>query len=195
MYTAVLDTCVLVPDLQRDFLLQLAAERAYAPQWGTGILTELDNVLAELDVRRGRPDRAAHRARLLDQMNSAFPGSVMIAPKGVEHGYDLRDPDDEHVAHAALLGKADAIVTSDRRSGMESSKLLNQASIEVIAPHTFAAKIVLAHPSRGVSALVELSRRRRRDPQSPLEVLEQLRERFAMNDVHALLKDDLTDVD
>lgn len=195
MYTAVLDTCVLVPDLQRDFLLQLAAERAYAPKWGTGILTELDNVLAELDARRGLPNRAAHRARLLAQMNSVFPGAVEGAPKSVEHRYDLRDPDDEHVAHAALLGKANAIVTSDRRSGMESSKLLKQASIEVIAPHTFAANIVAAHPSAGVSALVELSRRRRRTPQNPVEILEQLRKRFAMNTVHAFLMNELRDLD
>lgn len=117
----------------------------------------------------------------------------MVAPRGIEHGYDLRDPDDEHVAHATLLSRAAAIVTSDRRSGLESSEWLKQASIEVIAPHIFAANLVLARPSAGISTLEELSRRRRLTPQTPMEILERLRERFVMNDVHTLLKDDLSD--
>jgi hypothetical protein len=52
VYRAVLDTCALVPGRQRDFLLQLASEEAYAPLC-SGILFELDYVLAEMAARSG----------------------------------------------------------------------------------------------------------------------------------------------
>lgn len=91
MYRAVLDTCVLVPSLQRDFLLQLAAEEAFAPLWGTGILTELDYVLARLHERRHVMDSDVRRRHLLDQMRRAFPGSEVNAPKDREYHYELSD--------------------------------------------------------------------------------------------------------
>jgi hypothetical protein len=75
VYRAVLDTCALVPSLQRDFLLQLATEEAYAPIWGSGIIFELDYVLAGLHDKRGITDSASRRRRLFDQLKQAFPGS------------------------------------------------------------------------------------------------------------------------
>ena len=82
MYRAVLDTCALVPSLQREFLLQLATEEAYAPVWRSGILFELDYVLARLHDKRGISDSAGRRRRLFDQLKQAFPGAEVQAPKG-----------------------------------------------------------------------------------------------------------------
>lgn len=81
MYRAVLDACALVPSLQRDFLLQLATEEAFAPLWGTGILTELDYTLAKLHERRGISNSEERRRHLLAQMEHAFPGSEVKAPR------------------------------------------------------------------------------------------------------------------
>ena len=75
MYRAVLDACVLVPNLQRDFLLQLATEEAFSPLWGSGILTELDYTLAKLHGITGITDGEERRRHLLAQMKRAFPGS------------------------------------------------------------------------------------------------------------------------
>lgn len=187
MYKAVLDTCALVPSLQRDFLLQLATERAYAPVWGSGILFELDYVLERLDKKRGieEEDSDRYREHLFDQMGKAFPGSTVTAPKDREYAYDLNDPDDGHVAHAAIIGKADAIVTDDERAGFRTSPLLLDAGIETVGPAEFAANTVAAHPRAGVKALQAIALRR---DATPAAVLESLRDRYGMADVDEILR-------
>lgn len=193
MYRAVLDTCALVPSLQRDFLLQLATEEAYAPVWGSGILFELDYVLASLHDRRGITDSASRRQHLFDQLKGAFPGSEVHAPKDREYNYGLNDPDDGHVAHAAIIGKADAIVTDDRRAGFSTARVLVEADIETVHPDQFAANTVSAHPHAGVRALREMSDRRTNPPQTPEQVLELLVTRHNMTEVAEILLPLLSD--
>jgi len=188
MYRAVLDTCALVPGRQRDFLLQLAAEEAYAPLWGTGILFELDYVLERLDAKRGRDgDSEERRENLLEQMRHAFPGAEIAAPKGRAYDYDLDDIDDGHVVHAAILGKADAIVTDDTRAGFSTSAVLQAAAIEVVSPAEFVANAVSAHPRAGVRALTAMAARMTAPPRSPREVLDELQARYRMDDLHDIL--------
>lgn len=126
-------------------------------------------------------------------MCHAFPGSQIEAPKDREYGYGLSDPDDEHVEHAALFGRADAIVTSDRRSGMEDAELLRDASIEVVEPHVFAANTVVAHREAGIRAILTLAKRRKQPSMSPLDTLERLRASFAMDEVYEHLHRSVTD--
>lgn len=193
MYRAVLDTCTLVPSPQRDFLLQLATEEAYAPVWGSGILFELDYVLAGLHDRRGITDSATRRQHLFDQLKHAFPGSEVHAPKDREYNYGLNDPDDGHVAHAAIIGKADAIVTDDRRAGFSTAGVLVEADIETVHPHQFAANTVSAHPHAGVRALREMSNRRTNPPQNPEQILELLVRQHNMTEVAEILLPLLSD--
>lgn len=187
MYRTVLDTCVLVPNLQRDFLLQLATEEAYAPVWGSGILFELDYVLAGLHHKRGISDSASRRQHLFDQLKQAFPGSEVHAPKDREYDYGLNDADDGHVAHAAIIGKADAILTDDRHAGFRTARVLREADIEIVYPHQFAANTVSAHPHAGVRALREMSNRRTDPPQTPEQILELLVTRHKMTEVAEIL--------
>jgi predicted nucleic acid-binding protein len=192
VYRAVLDTCVLVPGRQRDFLLQLAVEGAYAPLWGTGILFELDYVLARLDQRRGA-DGERRREWLLKEMRRSFPGASVDAPKDRAYRYQLTDRDDGHVAHAAIIGKADAIVTDDSRAGFASAPDLVEAQIEVVSPVKFASNLVSAHPLFGAQALRAMSARLTSPPRSPLDVLEDLRQRYGMTDVAEVLAPLLAD--
>jgi len=187
VYRAVLDTNVLVPGLQRDFLLQLATEGAYAPLWGTGILFELDYVLAGLDERRGRDGSAERRQYLFEQMAHAFPGAQVDAPKDRAYDYGLIDPDDGHVAHTAIIGKADAIVTDDTRAGFRESADLAAATVEIVTAHEFAANSVAAHPHAGVRALQALADRRVAPAAPPEAILTELRDRYGMIELDAIL--------
>lgn len=187
VYRAVLDTNVLVPGLQRDFLLQLATEGAYAPLWGTGILFELDYVLAGLDERRGRDGSAQRRMHLFAEMAHAFPGAQVDAPKDRAYDYGLIDSDDGHVAHAAIIGKADAIVTDDTRAGFRASTALAAASVEIVYAHEFAANSAANHPDAGVRALLALAARRKTPAAPPEVILAELRDRYGMTELAAIL--------
>lgn len=195
MYRTVLDTCALVPGRQRDFLLQLAGEEAYPPLWGLGILLELDDVLARLDAKRGRAGSGERRRHLFEQMKRAFPGAEINAPKDREYHYGLNDSDDGHVAHAAVLGKADAIVTDDSRAGFKTSTRLIEAGVDIIHPHEFAANTVAAHPEAGVRALVAMSRRTVTPPQDPHQILGELRDRYGMDEVAEIVSPLLPEVE
>ena len=113
MFTALLDTCVLWPSLQRDVLLSLAAEGMYRPAWSSVILAELEYEQAAKLTRRGvAPTDADNRAaHLIQQMRQAFDDAEITGWEGLEGTYGLPDPDDEHVVAAAVVGGAGAIVT------------------------------------------------------------------------------------
>lgn len=75
MFAAVLDTCVLWPSLQRDYLLSVAAFGAYRPLWSEAILAELDRTETQKHVDHGLSlTEASTRSRhLLNQMRASFP--------------------------------------------------------------------------------------------------------------------------
>lgn len=129
------------------------------------------------------------------QMKRAFPGAEINTPKDGEYYYGLSDPDDGHVAHAAILGKADAIVTDDSRAGFKTSDVLGEAGIEILYPHEFAANKVAAHPEAGIRTLVAMSRRMATPPQSPQQILAKLRDRYGMDEVVEILTPILPEVE
>jgi len=187
VYTAVLDTVVLVPSLQRDFLLQLAAELAYAPLWSSGTIDELDAVLPRIDARRDKPHDEEARKRLLAAMQRAFPGALIEAPREREYGYDIADVDDGHVVHAAVMGKADALVTGDKKARFEKSRVLAEAQVEVISVAEFAANSVAAHIDSGIRAIRQMAKRFEHPPMTERQILDVLADRYGMDEVRDLL--------
>lgn len=161
MFTALLDTSVLWPSLQRDFLLSLAVEGMYRPVWGSAILDELEFHEARKLVARGEEEGAANRrARyLVEQMRSNFDDAEVQGWQPLEGTYGLPDRDDEHVVAAAVVAGAGAIIT---HNGRDFPQETIPAGIQVLPPQEFAANTVALDPIRAkaaITAIVERSGR------------------------------------
>jgi predicted nucleic acid-binding protein len=115
MFSALLDTCVLVPSRARDVLLEVASRGAYRPLWSTEILAELDRTLRLLRGKRGASaeETDAYLTRLFRQMETTFPDALVTGWEPLVATIQLPDPDDRHVVAAAWAGRADVIVTDN----------------------------------------------------------------------------------
>ena len=111
-YSVVLDACVLVPMALCDCLLRLAEEPAlYRPLWSEQILREVAKSLEE-DFKR-TPQEISWR---LDQMKTAFPEAMVTVPNELVKGVEcIPDPNDRHVLAAAVMARANAIVTQNKK--------------------------------------------------------------------------------
>lgn len=116
MFSAVLDTCVLVPSLTRDILLEVASCGVYRPIWSDQILSELSAVVTAMMRERsiGEGEAVAYVKRLLAAMGQAFPDAAVRTPPELVAAMRSPDPDDRHVIAAAVAGRADVIVTNDK---------------------------------------------------------------------------------
>lgn len=181
MFTAVLDTSVLWPSLQRDFLLSLAIEGMYRPVWSAAILEELQYHESAKLIKRGEAadDAARHALRLVTQVRRAFDDAEVQGWEGLEGTYGLPDPDDEHLVAAAVVAGAGAIITHNLRH-FPLAKL--PAGIRALPPAEFAASTVSLDPIRARAAVAAIVARsgRRGPPLTHDEVLDTLADRYGM---------------
>lgn len=181
MFIAVLDTSVLWPSLQRDFLLSLAIEGMYRPVWSAAILDELEEheslKLQRRDV--AEVDAGQSARRLVATMRAAFADAEVTGWEPLEGTYMLPDPDDEHVLAAAVVAGAGAIVTSNLRD-FPTAKVPDP--IEVLPPAEFAANTVALNPSAARRAVAEIAARsgRHGEQLTDTRVLDLLVERYDM---------------
>ena len=187
MFAAVLDTCVLWPSLQRDFLLSLAVENLYRPLWSERILEELEcHEALKLGSRGDDRQVAETRAhKLIQRMASAFDDAVVERWQPYDGTFGLPDPDDEHVLAATVAGGAGAIVTSNVKD-FPRNKVPEH--IHVLGPAHFAADTVSVSPDAALRAVESLSRRFRQPPVDVEQVLTDLRTRYGMDEAVELIR-------
>lgn len=156
---ALLDTSVLWPSTQRNFLLSLAVEHLYRPVWSTAVLEELEYHEAQklIDRQGMAPDEAARRAKwLVDQMRTHFADAETTGWEPLEGSFGLPDPDDEHVVAAAVVAGAAVIVTNNLRDFPAD---LLPGALEALPPSEFAMNTVSVDPTRALRAVQAMAAR------------------------------------
>jgi hypothetical protein len=188
---ALLDTCVLWPSTQRNFLLSLAVERLYRPVWSTAVLEELEYHEAEKLINRHgfAPDEADRRARrLVEQMRTHFADAETTGWEPLEGSFGLPDPDDEHVVAAAVVAGAGVIVTNNLKH-FPAARL--PGALEALPPPEFALNTVAVDPTRALCAVQAMADRSGRTGpvRSVPDVLGILEDRYRMVEAVALLRE------
>ncbi|MGF1660886.1 MAG: PIN domain-containing protein [Kineosporiaceae bacterium] len=184
MFAALLDTCVLWPSAQRDFLLSLAVEGMYRPLWSDAVLDELHRT--ESTKRRERHGDSASAAEafattLVARMRTSFEDALVtgwevVAPQG------LPDPDDEHVLAAAIVGGAGALVTENIRDFPDG---LVPDRIRVLSARRFITDTVGVDPDRAARALEAMAQRR---TTTVTDVMTTLEGRYGLHDAMAVIR-------
>ena len=94
MFSAQLDTSVLVPSLVRDVLLEIAERGVYRPLWSSQIIDELARAVRTLLAKRGHDDTTieTYVSRLVNQMETAFPDAQVDDWETLVPTIELPDP-------------------------------------------------------------------------------------------------------
>ena len=156
-YIVVLDACVLYPAPLRDFLLSLAAAGVFRARWTHLIQDEwMRNLLAN------RPDlQAGALRRTVATMNDAIADCLIEKFEFMVDSLTLPDPDDRHVLAAAIVGRADAIVTFNLKDFPGENTVVH--GIEILHPDDF---LVAQYDLMPISVLksIKANRERLRNP-------------------------------
>ncbi len=164
-YTAVLDACVLYPAPVRDLLLSLAYAGLYHARWSSDIEAEwVRNVLAN------RSDlTAAQLARTCALMAAAVPDSLVENYRPMIDSLALPDADDRHVLAAAIVGRADTIVTFNLRDFPQQA--MQHYNLVAIHPDDFIADQLELRPLEALGAVKAMRARLKNPPLSSAEFI------------------------
>jgi predicted nucleic acid-binding protein len=135
---ALLDANVLWSPVLRDTLLRVAEHPFYQPLWSQEILKEMVRTILAKRVNT-RPENLA---QTITNMQRAFPdatvsGYTSLIPQLTNH------PGDRHVLAAAIHGRAEQIVTWNRRHFLPAATEIH--GMAVVTPDTFLCQLWTHH--------------------------------------------------
>lgn len=191
MFTALIDACVLWPNMRRNFLLALAVEGSYRPVWSDVLLEEVEAQEFNRLIGKGvlLDDANQRSTRLVSEMRAEFPDALATGWEPLEGSFGLPDADDEHVLAAALIGGAGALVTENLK---HFPRALVPVSIDLVNAAQFAFDCVSANPFHGLAAarsIVEHSGQGGLPKRTLEQVYAQLEVVYGMGDTVQILRD------
>ena len=168
VFAVVLDSCVLYPMYLRDTLLCAAEAGLYQPYWTEEILEgAFGNLIKD---ERITPQKADSLYKLV---NKAFPEAMIpVTPKLIPC-MDNHEGD-RHVLAAALIAKAQVIVSDNLKHFPESS--LNQFRVEAQSADTFLTFLWDLSPETMVDVLRTQVKGKKKPKLTILDLLDRLKE-------------------
>lgn len=129
VFPVLLDACVLYPMYLRDTLLWCAEAGVYRVHWSQEILDEAtDNLVGKNQMK------VCKAARLQSEIKAAFPEAMVEVPLGLVEVM-TNHPKDRHVLAAAVVARAQVIVTANIKDFPASA--LDPFGIEAQHPDVF----------------------------------------------------------
>jgi predicted nucleic acid-binding protein len=169
-FTALFDACVLYSQTLRDVVISLARTDIFHARWTAHINEEWSRALLSK-----RPDRAPQVARTLELLGEAVEDWEITGYEHLIGGIVLPDPDDRHVVAAAIVGRADVIVTLDLSHF--PAEALAPYRIDVQLPDEFVVHQFDVSPPLAVRAFRAMRARYRNPAMTAEEFLAHLEQR------------------
>lgn len=141
---AVLDTSVVL-SAERHELLFLAHRKLYTIVWSTFLVGEVVRIRTEWGIKHSQ-DRKVYRERINQLVGEISRLAVLVDYTRLEGGSYiewLKDPDDEPLLAAALVGKAPYVVSWNTRDFPPGATF---AGVRYLTPPEFLAEIYSQHP-------------------------------------------------
>ena len=161
-FPVVLDACVLCVPIIRDFILWAAHFALFRPLWSKDLLAELRRTLAKFGVQEVRIDY------LVEQMTQSFPEAEVLGYESIVPSLTNQEKD-RHVLAAAVVGKAQLIVTNNHRDFPKPSLVPFQ--VETIGPDDFLRDLLDVDTERMLDVLMTLVHTRKMPPKSVDDIL------------------------
>jgi predicted nucleic acid-binding protein len=166
-FTALFDACVLYPAPLRDLLMRLATTELFRACWSAAIHDEWTGA-----VLRTRPELKAQLERTRQLMDAHVLDSLVTGYEPLIKTLDLPDPHDRHVLAAAIVGRADLIVTKNLKDF--PAERLAPFGIDAQHPDVFVRNLLGLHQAASLAAVAEHRASLRYPPKTSDEYLDTL---------------------